>query len=298
MSSPFFLIRYRYGSDNLILNRVTSWGATEDFPDKGVPTAGRRTNTYTYFSMLYAYVLEQAATLVHSVGRPAHAEEYRSRAYSLRIAIREHCYDGEFFTDSSSDVADRQSYSQHCQVWAVLSEAAELHERPRLLKESMTNPEFSKCSYMMMFYAFRAFAKAGDDIYHHFWTHALDPWRRMLGCNLTTWEEDDVRQRSDCHAWGSVPIYEYCIELAGIHPIASGCSKILFKPRVRLSENLQAKVALGKDNLATVCWSKNGTGRVQVELKLLRPIEVASKLPGQGRVEHGVTDRLATVCDA
>lgn len=74
----------------------------------------------------------------------------------------------------------------------------------------------------------------------------------MLANNLSKWEEDDVRQRSHCHALGTVPIYEYCTELAGIRPIAPGSVKILFKPRLRLSEAAEAKVALGKDNVAMV----------------------------------------------
>jgi hypothetical protein len=114
----------------------------------------------------------------------------------------------------------------------------------------------------------------------------------MLENNLSTWEEDDVRQRSDCHAWGSVPVYEYCTELAGIRPIAPGCSKLLFKPRVRLSEAVEAKVALGRDNVATVSWSTGAEGEKKIELRLEKKIEVVSQLPGGEEEEHGVVDRL------
>ena len=43
---------------------VTTWGATDEHPDKGVPTSGRKPNLHTYFSMLYAYFLKQAARLL------------------------------------------------------------------------------------------------------------------------------------------------------------------------------------------------------------------------------------------
>ena len=274
---------------------VTTWGATQKHLDKGVPTSGRESNRHTFFSMLYAYVLNRAAKLARDLGRPGHASEYDLRAQKIQKAIRDHCYDGAFFTDSTSDVAEDLAYSQHCQVFAVLSDTAPQNDRARLLKESFNDPKFSKCSYAMLFYAFRAFAKAGDEVYEGFWPRMWDPWRKMLANNMTTWEEDDVRQRSDCHAWGSVPIYEYSTELAGIQPISAGCSKILFKPRLQLSDSVTAKVALGRGNLASVSWAIHGSNEKRVSLKLSRPIEVISQLPGADQEQHGIIDSLTLV---
>jgi hypothetical protein len=271
---------------------VTTWGATEEHPDKGVPTSGRKSNRHTYFSMLYAYVLKRAAGLVRAVGRPGHAKEYEARAESAVQAIRTHCYDGQFFTDSTADIADDQAYSQHCQVFGVLCDAAQPETRARILKESFDTTRFSKCSYMMKFYVLRALALAGDEIYEHFWAQIWNPWRKMLTHNLSTWEEDDVRQRSDCHAWGSVPVYEYCTELAGIQIIAPGAAKMLFKPRLRLSGALEAKVAVGRDNLASVTWATSPDGSKQVELRLEKSIDLASILPGGEKQEHGVVDYI------
>jgi hypothetical protein len=271
---------------------VTTWGATDEHPDKGVPTSGRKSNRHTYFSMLYAFVLNQTAKLVRDVGRPGYAGEYESRAESVVQAIKAHCFDGRFFTDSTADIADSLSYSQHCQVFGVLCGAAAPSDRARLLTESFAEPKFSKCSYVMKFYALRAYALAGDGAYEVFWARVWDPWRAMLANNLSTWEEDGVRQRSDCHAWGSVPVYEYCTELAGIRPIAPGSAKVLFKPRVRLSEAVEAKVALGRENLATVSWSTRAGGEKHIELRLEKAVQVTSQLPGCKEEEHGVVDHL------
>ncbi|KAJ5657273.1 uncharacterized protein N7484_000922 [Penicillium longicatenatum] len=271
---------------------VTTWGATAEHPDKGVPTSGRKSNRHTYFSMLYAYVLRQAARLLRDVGRPGNADEYDSRAEALVTAIREHCFDGQFFTDSTLTVASEDSYSQHCQVFAVLCGAALPDDRERILMGSFDNPDFSKCSYVMRFYLLRALAMAGDKAYERVWNEMWAPWRGMLANNLSTWEEDDVRQRSDCHAWGSVPIYEYCTEVAGIFPIAYGCSKILFKPRLHLTGTLQAKVALGHDNMATVSWVTNSEGMINVELVLQKATSVAVQLPGAGTMEYGLVDNV------
>ncbi|KAB8229628.1 putative rhamnosidase B [Aspergillus alliaceus] len=171
---------------------VTTWGATEEYPDKGMPSSGRISNRHTYCSMLYAYVLQQVARLVHNIGRPGYATEYETRALALQQAIRAHCYGGRFFTDSTADIADDLSYSQHCQAFAIISWTARPDDRARLLTESFTDPHFSKCSCMMQFCALRALRLAGDEVYESFWPRLLDSWRKMLANNLTTWEEVDV----------------------------------------------------------------------------------------------------------
>ncbi|KAK8869488.1 hypothetical protein IAR55_000053 [Kwoniella newhampshirensis] len=283
---------------------VTTWHATDDHPDKGVPRSGRKSNRHTYLSMLYAYVLKQAAQLLRQVGRPGNADEYESRAESLIKAIKTHCYDGQFFTDSTADIAqgDELAYSQHCQVFAVLCGAADPSDSARLLRDAFTaepklKHSFSKCSYVMMFYALRAFSKAGDEVYDSFYPTVWNPWKKMLENNLTTWEEDDVRQRSDCHAWGSVPIYEFCTEVAGVTPLAPGWTKVMFKPRLRLCEELEeAKIALGKDQVATVCWKKGKKdGQKKVKISFKEEVELVSVLPGGQQVEHGTVIELDLV---
>jgi len=49
--------------------------------------------------------------------------------------------------------------------------------------------------------------------------------------NLTTWVEDAITERSDCHAWGAVPLYEFPHELLGVQPLKPGFTSIRIAPQ-------------------------------------------------------------------
>lgn len=97
---------------------VTTWSATDEHPDKGVPTSGRESNRHTYFSMLYAWILQKVAGLVRDVGRPGHAAEYESRATSLLEAIRANCYTGNISQNPS--LMSLMSYRTHSTARSLL----------------------------------------------------------------------------------------------------------------------------------------------------------------------------------
>jgi hypothetical protein len=264
---------------------VASWPASPTGVDKGVPPSGRATNRHTFFSMLYVYALKEAASLLQSLGRAGLVDEYLARAEAVSQAVRQHCFDGSLFTDSTSDIADGGAYSWHCQTFAVLAGIVEGDGSRRLLEEGMRRQNsLSKCSYAMKFYEHRAFAQAG--LYHLQYPAMLDPWRKMLADNMTTWAEDDVRQRSDCHAWSAVPLFECLAETTGLYPLEPGCKKIRFAPRVDLKANLRAKVCLGGDLVAAVRWSTEGDV-TEVVLELNRTVDVVSTLPGGESLSHG-----------
>ena len=53
----------------------------------------------------------------------------------------------------------------------------------------------------------------------------LDLWRGFVRDGLKTpLEAPGVRGRSDCHAWGSHPLYHLLTGVAGIRPVADGFS--------------------------------------------------------------------------
>lgn len=273
----------------LFVDWVDRWESLADGASPGVPLAGRKNGIFTYFSMLYAYVLRKAGELVTACGRHGVADEYTHRQRPLVRAIQEHCFDGRFFTDSLAK-GSSHAYSQHCQVWGILCGAAGQYDQKRILMQAFypeagSLPAFSACSYPMWFYAYRAFSQVG--IYEQVFDRSLAPWRTMMNNNLTTWEEDPVSRRSDCHAWSSTYILEAMTEIAGLKPLASGWKAIAFSPKVSLSPHLNAKFPLGRDQVAHVRWSQE-THTVILELRYAADV-VTVLSDGSVREEHQVT---------
>ncbi|KAK9455939.1 bacterial alpha-L-rhamnosidase-domain-containing protein [Dipodascopsis uninucleata] len=250
---------------------------TEQWRPYGIPPTVEKSGISTYTNNLYAYTLMNACQLLDSLGRSSQAEDYKLRATNIVNAIRRHCFDGRFFTDSLSSIADTSlDYSQHNQVWSVLSGAATVIQAHEILLKSLDSSEnncFVKTSLSMSFYTLRALTKAGgtiyDQLFHKFW----EPWRSQLMLGLTTWEEDNVSQRSDCHAWGSAPIYEYMAEVAGIRPAKPGWASLEFSPRFNLYREFEATIPMklvGGEitGYSHVSWIHMSNGSVEINLRV------------------------------
>jgi hypothetical protein len=277
-----------------------SWKG-KDNKNYGIPPSGDDSRCWTFTTMMYALTLRRMSTLCSQLGRPAVAAEYLARADSANSALRHHCFDGRFFTDSPVTHLSESAYSQHCQVLAVLCGAStEGVEQRRLLEATLVDsratsktesglaPHFAQCSFVLQHYVFRALAQTGlyDKYYHQMW----DPWRRMVSLNVTTWVEDEVDGRSDCHAWSSVPIYEYTSEVAGLKQRLPGWAAISFAPRVRLYGTYDCTVAIGRDDTARVWWFTEPRGRIRVFLRLSRPFDVVSELEGIEETYSQISD--------
>ena len=72
----------------------------------------------TFNSLLYVIALMEAAELCDFMERKDTATEYCGRAQALRASINKHCFEDGLYLDGPSS----KKYSQHCQVFAVLSE--------------------------------------------------------------------------------------------------------------------------------------------------------------------------------
>jgi hypothetical protein len=276
----------------------------EQWRPYGIPPTAVRSGISTYTNSLYAYALKRAAEVARVAGRPHLAEEYLERAAGVVHALRTHCFDGTFFADSLATGADpARDYSVHNQVWAVLSGAAEGPAAGDMLRRCLSNSEagggsggfvFVQASVSMAFYTLRALSAVGggvyDELFHCFWA----PWRAQLDDGVTTWEEDAVSHRSDCHAWGSAPLYELTAEVAGVRPAAPGWAAICVEPRLALFPEFKAVVPMkavdgSPTGLVHVSWrgvrpGPPGEQSVALRVDMADPavtVPVHVRLPGQ-----------------
>ncbi|KAJ4197146.1 hypothetical protein NW767_009038 [Fusarium falciforme] len=267
----------------------------------GIPPAARRTSFQTFTNSLYAYTLKRLAAMLSDMGRENLAGAYNAQADIIVRAIQDHCFDGHYFTDGLARQAESTDYSQHNQVWAVLCGAVSDERGASLLTRSLATADtqtnlrsdsdppgtqlslrnriLTPTSTAMSFYTFRALSQVGRGVYEAHFSRLWDPWRAQLAQNVTTWVEDNVSQRSDCHAWGSLPLYEFIAEVAGVKPTAPGWAAISFKPRLNLFRTLDVKVPLGGtpgSRVARVQWTTyDGDAKVKVTLSV-------EFLPGAG----------------
>jgi hypothetical protein len=245
----------------------------------GIPPTVKKNSVSTYTNNLYAYTLKLAGSLVEGVGRHALAEEYCSRASRIVQAVRQHCFDGELFTDSVYSKTETETVIHHSQLnqaWAVLSGAASGKSAEEILRRCLSLNEEDRIvvtSVSMSFYVLRALSLAGGQLYNEYFHRFWDPWREQLASGLTTWEEDSVSQRSDCHAWGSAPIHEFLAEVAGIRPAQPAWSAIEFKPRICLYRTFEATIPLGMASDQScdhvrVSWNQVSGGDIRLSLNL------------------------------
>lgn len=247
----------RIGDDGLVGRMPEAHWSFVDWVAEWNETAGsppaKRQGPLAVYNLMYAAALREAADLNAWSGRGDTAAEYRTRAEAVLAAVRRHCYDeAEQLYRDGPRVAQ---FSQHTQIWAVLADAVQGRGARDLLERMLARNDLPKVSFSMAHYLFRATAKTG--LYGHadaFW----QPWREQVGLHLTAWVEDPVQQRSDCHGWGALPLYEYIAETLGVQPEEPGYRTVRIAPRVGglTWASGEAKTPAG---LVKVSWKRKET---------------------------------------
>ncbi len=229
-----------------------------DWTDQWRETAGVPLATHegplTMESLLYVMGLQYSAKLLDFIGYDQMSRQFLSEAKMLQEAINTHARGKDGMLQ---DGPGFEGYSQHTQVFGVLTETINLEEGARYIKETLNNPDlYAQCSVAMMFYLFRALEKC--QMYEE--THDLwDIWRDMVAKNLTTCEEDSVMSRSDCHAWGALALYELPSVVLGVRPVKPGCEEISINPVPGVLDWAQGQVMTPK-GLVKVSWKRSTTG--------------------------------------
>ena len=251
---------------------------------QGVPAATLE-GPSTIQNLHYAYGLQVAARINQLVGRPELANEYETRAKNVKKLVDELCW-----SESASMYREGPSYeeyTQHAQIWAVLTGLAKGEKAAGIMLKAITEPDVLQCSFAMQFYLFRALDEAG--LYHE--TEDLwQIWKDLLDLRLTTIFEAPAMPRSDCHAWGALPLYEFTTRFLGVRPSAAGWEEILIEPKAFFIKEIQGKVHTPKGDVSVQCEIKDGI----LTLSGTAPsVPVRIKLPGlEKRLENGGTFNL------
>lgn len=204
-------------------------------------------------SLLYLYGLEKVVEIADFLGKKEEAKTYQKQIIDLKAALRKYCLGENGMLQDGPGV---DQYSQHCQVFGLLTGVLSKSEgRKNILETIKHKDKYAQCSIAMSFYLFEALKLA--DLYEYtdqYW----NIWRKMLKNNCTTSIEAEVGDRSECHAWGAIALYELPSVILGVHPSAPGYREVEIKPTPGYLNWAKGEVKTPK-GIVKVDWQlKNG----------------------------------------
>jgi len=204
----------------------------------GLPPAFRH-GPLSFHSLFYLYTLrEPVRHLLNQMGRLDGVRETQEKAAAISTAVLEHCWSRKdlYFQDGPGI----NEYSQHSQVMAVLSGVIEGEPAGDLLRRSLKDKMVVPMSHALSFFVFRAFEKM--KIYSEAFP-LWKKWDRFVALHVTTWPEDEFIERSDCHGWAAVPLYESVAMMLGVQPAEPGYAAIRIDPHPGALTRVAGRVA-------------------------------------------------------
>lgn len=153
-----------------------------------------------------------------------------------------------FWSEERGMVADtdrKNHFSEHAQALAIISGILDAAKCRRAEAALLEAPDLARATVYFSHYLFEAYFKIGrGDLF----LKRLDLWRTYVKMGLRTPLEspdsDDgkAEARSDCHAWGSHPLYWLQSGTAGVMPAEPFFKSVRIAPQPGQSKFVRAKV--------------------------------------------------------
>lgn len=240
------------------------WNATS-----GVPAATLH-GPITSESLVYLMGLQAAYKLAQYLDSADLANALLNRITALKHAITSHCIGKNGMVQDGPGV---ENYSQQNQVFGILTGVLNTSAGHRILRQTIEEKaDYAQCSVAMSFYLYRALQKVHLYEYtNYFW----NIWRRMVKNNCSTCIEAEAGDRSECHGWGAVILYELPAVTLGVTPTKPGYQEFTIDPEVGYLDWARGHVTtpLGRVDVA---WKKE-QNHIAIQAKV--PKAMTLKLP-------------------
>ena len=192
-----------------------------------MPPDGDTESPNAEINLQYLHAILSAAITEEAMGDTMLAAHWRARAERLKEAIRRTfwCEDKALFASNVGKTA----FSEHAQCLALLADIVTGDDAERCFKALVDTPDLARGTIYYKHYLFTTFFKfrRADLFFKN-----LGFWRDCLDWNLSTiLETPDINSRSDCHGWGSHPLWHLHTGVAGVKSAAPFYAKVLVEPQ-------------------------------------------------------------------
>ena len=220
-----------------MLTNLEWWNFTDWSPGfkNGIPS-GADDGYSALIALQYVMAAQYAAELFQENGWEYEAKKFEDSAEKVRQSVYDQCYvpsKGLF-----AETPEKQLFSQHTQIMAVLTDAIPAYQQEALMKKVLHDENLIPAMIYFKFYMFRALQKAGLGAEY---LDQLGPWKKMINLGLTTFAEKDTEPRSECHAWSASPCFDFLHTVAGIRPGKPGFKTVIIEPNLGQLESIKVK---------------------------------------------------------
>lgn len=220
-----------YENDDGLLVNLPGWAFMDWVPawDKarGVAPDGAGDRPSALNNLLYLHAIQSAVETADACGMKGFADDWRAKAQRLGETIRAKFWDTE--RGLVADTLAKDVFSEHAQCLALLADILPPADRDRAFKGLIEAKDLSRTTVYFSHYLFDTYIKFGRaDLF----LKRLDLWRTYVKMNLVTpLESPGANARSDCHAWGSHPLYHLHTGVAGVKSAAPFFAKVRIAPQ-------------------------------------------------------------------
>ncbi len=176
-------------------------------------------------NLLYIYALQKAAEVEDFLQEPLLAQRLRAKAARAAAAVR-----SSFWDDKRELMADNLAhteFSEHGQCLALLTDTLTGQAAQRCFAQLLAAPDLKRTTIYFSFYLLETWRKfhRGDLI-----VERMSFWKDLVKQGLKTPVEMPGNTRSDCHGWGSHPLFHLHASVAGVRPAAPGFRTVRIAP--------------------------------------------------------------------
>jgi alpha-L-rhamnosidase len=177
-----------------------------------------------------------------------------------------------------ADDRDKLHFSEHAQCLAILSGYLDDEQCAQVGNGLLTSHELARTTIYFTHYLFEAYRVLAEES-----GISADPqaalfdrlsfWFDLQAQGLVTPLEEPEPSRSDCHGWGSHPLFHYLATVLGVRPAAPGFTSVEIRPCLGKLNHVQGKVPhpsggfveveltrQGKEVIATIILPDRVTG--------------------------------------
>lgn len=249
-------------NDQSMLGPMSHWNfvdCTEEWPwapEKGSicePTGTKEGNS-SLLTLQFVYGIQLACKMFSELGMKEKAQEYYDLAECIRDATYALCWDEE--RQLMADVPDKASYSQHANIFAVLTGTIPEKTAKKMLLDLYCRNDVIQASTQFHAYFNKALLKYGMGDYY---LEHIDLWKQFIDWGFTTFPEyPELNDRSDCHAWNAFPAYELLTIVCGIQITSPGFSEVTIQPHLGDLEWVEGTMPWKKSYISVDLQQKGG----------------------------------------